>query len=384
MEKTLNEYEDMRTVKVYSEIPGTPVKEPDEIGTLVHDAYFFNRKTKPKIRFLADGDERKECGFLLSRLTKEALTAAFSNDATDIINAVLEILSRSLLLKLVIKDHETIHLFFVAPIEIGITDKGKETKLFVVILKKSTGKLSWQPNSQIDMFGFDSMLPVEKMPESTKTFFTMDGNRSMRSQNISELYDIEEWFKMNMTDTFPSTDIEECVDHGYRISCKYKTDYIDPLEGYSPSTKRINRSAFYRIDNWYDLQCAIENSIVIEIIPGHSRQIFMVFRCKETVGYEVIRRADIDADYTVKKINGRLRAVGPFDYEKKDTQFFSVAFSPVVVDKDYGDEEFAVTAVFPGYPDLNPLFDGLNEGDIILGSEVNARRLQPVAPEEKD
>ena len=64
--------------------------------------------------------------------------------------------------------------------------------------------------------------------------------------------------------------------------------------------------------------------------------------------------------------------------------FFSAAFSPVVVDPDYGTEEFAITAVFPGYPELNPLFDGLNEGDIILGSEVNARRLQPVAPEEND
>ena len=385
MEKTLNDFKDMRVAKVYKDILGIPeVKEPDEIGTLVHDAYYFNRQRKPKIVFLADSDEQKESGFLVSRITKEGLTASVSNDATDIIKAVLEIIGRSLLLKVVIENHETIHLFFIAPVEIGITDKKKPTKLFAVTLKRSIGKLSWHPNSEINMFGFDSMKPVETIPESTIKYFTFDGNKIMRAQNISELYDIENFFKENYPETFPSTDVEACIDRAYRRACQFKTDYINPLEGYSPSTKMQNRSAFYQIENWYDLQCAIEKSIVMEIIPGNLRQIYMVFRCKEIVGYEVIRRADIDADYTVRRINGCLRAVGSFEYEKRDTVFFSAAFSPVVVDPDYGTEEFAITAVFPGYPELNPLFDGLKEGDIILGSEVNARRLQPVAPEEND
>lgn len=381
--KTLNDFKNMRIAKVYENILGIPrVVEPDEIGTIVHDAYFFNKKIKPKIKFLIDSDEYKESGFLLSKLTEEGIIASFSNKAEDLIKAILEIVGRSLLIKVVIKNHETIQLFFTSPVEIGITTRKKLTKNFVVTLKKTIGKLSHQPNSEINMFGFDSIIPIEKIPKSEKIFFTIDGNRLMRAPNVSELYDIENFFKENYPEKFPSTDVEACIDHAYRKSCQFKTDYINPLEGYTPSTKRHNQNAFYQIENWYDLQCAIENSIVMEIIPGNGRQVYMVFRCKENVGYEVIRHADVDAEYKVKNINGCLRAVGPFEYEKKDTKFFTVAFSPVIVDKEYKTEEFAVTSVFPGYPNLNPLFDGLIEGSIIYGSEVNARRLQPTAEEE--
>lgn len=386
--KTLNDFEDMRITKVYKNMLLTPeIKEHDEIASMIHDAYFFNyyyskEKIEPKIKFVIDDEQHSKDGFIISRMTEEALKASLSKNVDDIVDSILEVIYRSLLLKIIIKDHETVELYFIAPIEIGVTKRKKLTNKFVITLKRSIGKLSHGPNSYINMFRLDSIRPVSKIPKLV-TLFTIKGNETMKAQNCSEIYDIEDYFKNKNPEMFPSTDIEACIDHAFRTSCKFKTDYIRPLEGYTPSTKRRNCSAFNTIENWYDLQCAIEKSVVVEIIPGHNRQIFIVFKCKEAVGYEVIRQADIDAEYTVKSINGCLRAVGPFEYVKKNTAFFTVALDPVIVDKDHKKEEFAATSVFPGYPKINHLFDGLNEGDVIYGSEVIARELQPVMLEEK-
>lgn len=108
----------------------------------------------------------------------------------------------------------------------------------------------------------------------------------------------------------------------------------------------------------------------------------MVFSSTLVIGYHVVMRAFDNEQYTVKRIDGRLKAIGPVDMVKEDTGLFTVALAPVVrLGDDYGDEEFGLFRAFPGRPEIHPFTRGLKEGDVISGSEVNARRLQPVAPD---
>ena len=146
---------------------------------------------------------------------------------------------------------------------------------------------------------------------------------------------------------------------------------------------RENKSLFYKVGHWEEFANLTEQSAVLEIVPGIGRQLFMVFSSTLVVGQQVLTRAFEDKKYTVKKIDGRLKAVGPVDIVKEDTGLFTVAFAPVVIiGGDFGDEEFGLFRAFPGRPEIHPFTEGLKEGDVILGSEVNARRLQPADSEQ--
>ena len=185
---------------------------------------------------------------------------------------------------------------------------------------------------------------------------------------------------------FCETDIHAYLNYAYAIANKYKTDFIKPFAGYTSDFKGFghleNKGMFYKIENWPDFADLTDQSVVLEIVPGIDRQLFMVFSSPLVIGYRVMMRAFDNEQYTVKRIDGRLKAIGPVDMVKEDTGLFTVALAPVVkLGDDYGDEEFGLFRAFPGRPEIHPFTRGLKEGDVISGSEVNARRLQPVAPD---
>ena len=187
---------------------------------------------------------------------------------------------------------------------------------------------------------------------------------------------------------FSETDVHAYLNYAYVVANKYKTDYIKPLSGHIFDFKGFgpwkNKGMFYKVRQWEDFATLTEQSVVLEIVPGIGRQLFMVFSSTLIVGYHVVTRAYDDKKYTVKMIDGRLKAIGPVDMVKEDTGLFSVALAPVVkIGDDYGDEEFGFFRAFPGRPEIHPFTEGLKEGDVISGSEVNARRLQPAALEQE-
>ena len=191
---------------------------------------------------------------------------------------------------------------------------------------------------------------------------------------------------------FCETDVRAYLNYAYIVANKYKTDFIKPLSGHISDFDikgfghRKNKGMFYKVRHWEDFASLTEQSVVLEIVPGINRQLFMIFRSTLIVGYHVLTRAYDDKKYIVKMIDGRLKAIGPVDMVKEDTGLFTVAFAPVVKiggDCDYGDEEFGLFRAFPGRPEIHPFTRGLKEGDVISGSEVNARRLQPAALEQE-
>ncbi len=197
-------------------------------------------------------------------------------------------------------------------------------------------------------------------------------------------------FKTAVKDVEPAvfceTDVHAYLNYAYAIANKYKTDFIKPFAGYTSDFKGFghleNKGMFYKIENWPDFADLTDQSVVLEIVPGIDRQLFMVFSSTLVIGYHVVMRAFDNEHYTVKRIDGRLKAIGPVDRVKEDTGLFTVALAPVVrLGDDYGDEEFGLFRAFPGRPEIHPFTRGLKEGDVISGSEVNARRLQPVAPD---
>lgn len=187
---------------------------------------------------------------------------------------------------------------------------------------------------------------------------------------------------------FSETDVQAYLNYAYGIANKYKTGFIKPLAGHIPDFKgfgaRENKSLFYKLEKWPDFTELAKESVALEMVPGINRQVFLVFSSKQVIGYHVVIRAFDHERYTVKRIDGRLKAIGPVDMVKEDTGLFSVAFAPVVkLGDDYGDEEFGLFRAFPGRPEIHPFTKGLEEGDVISGAEVNARRLQPAAPGRK-
>jgi hypothetical protein len=215
-------------------------------------------------------------------------------------------------------------------------------------------------------------------------------NESLRSEKNSVRI-VPPSFETAPKDSEPSvfceTDVHAYLDYAYVVANKYKTDFLNPLAGYISDDfrgwgARENKSLFYKVGDWEEFATLTEQSVVLEIVPGINRQLFMVFSSTLIVGYHVLTRAFDDKKYEVKMIDGRLKAIGPVDIVKEDTGLFTVAFAPVVKkEDDYGDEEFGHFRAFPGRPEIHPFTDGLKEGDVISGSEVNARRLQPIAPD---
>ena len=140
--------------------------------------------------------------------------------------------------------------------------------------------------------------------------------------------------------------------------------------------RRVNNA-----DGWTGFADLLHNAVVTEFIPGNNGRIFMIFEADRVIRDIDYSCAYDDEQYLIKRINGCLKAIGPFDRVKEESTWFTAVFSPVEAEDGHGAEGYAFSGAFPGRPDLNPLVEGLEEGDMIYGSEVNARRLQPVVPE---
>ena len=122
-----------------------------------------------------------------------------------------------------------------------------------------------------------------------------------------------------------------------------------------------NESYFYNINYWSELLELVDTSSLKAIEPGKNRQIYLVFDAKEKIGVHIDAIAEEDEEYTIRNIGGMLHPIGPVRFVRKDTSVFTIVFTPKRIKDDYNSEKFVWTRVFPGYPYVNYLLDGLKE-----------------------
>ena len=407
--ETLDDYKDMRADICFFDVLGIPVTiNHDHTCSMVFDAYYFG-KSEPEMRFINEFAVSSESGFLTSALTTNGVKAALSNNPDDIADALCDMVARSLLLSVLIESRERIHLIYEAPIPIGVTDRKESTRHYAIVFQRKTGKRGRGKNSEIETYALASATPVSKHMMPGKTFFYVGGNNVYSHPKAVGLKTVDtedglafsfESSFLKSSDTDGSGGLSRAADDKVRRALEL-CGYID--EGRKDCFTRFPKTAigtypdlvfekdhdatadragrFNNADCWIGFSDLLHKAAVAEFIPGNDGRIFMVFEADQVIRHCDHSCAYDDERYLMKRIDGCMKAVGPVDRVKEETRWFTAVFAPAEPENGPGTGGYAFSGAFPGRPDLNPLVDGLEEGDMIYGSEVNARRLQPVVPE---
>lgn len=403
--ESLDDYKDMRADICFFDVLNIPVViNHDHTHSMVFDAYFFG-KSKPEMKFINEFAVSGESGFLAFSLTTNGLKAALSNNPDDIVNALCDMVARSLLLSVLIESHERLHLIYEAPIPIGVTDQKDLSRKYDIIFQKKTGKRGCGKNSEIETYALASAFPVSEhiMPE--KTFFRVGGNNVYSHPRAIglDIKDLENDVPRVAVSRASDADdngglspaVADEVERALEL-CGYRDDgrkdcffrfpktsigtYRNLVLGKENHASEDRAGKLSNAVVWTGFADFLHKAAVAEFVPGNDGRIFMVFEAEQVIRYSDYSCAYDDEQYLMKRIGGCLTAVGPVDRVKEETRWFTAVFAPVESEDGHGNGEYAFSGTFPGRPDCNPLVEGLEEGDMIYGSEVNARRLQPVVP----
>ena len=396
--ETLDDFKDMRANKCFFGFLSIPVAiNHDATHTMVYDAHFFS-KSNPGMKFINEFSLPEESGFLASALTTNGMKAALSSRTEDIMGTIDDMVARSLLLSVLIESRETIHLIFQAPIPIGVTDRKELTRNYDIVFRKSTGKRGWKKNAEIRMYALASAVPVSEDIRPGKTFFRVGGNNvdshpeAVGLESVNSEADVMLRLELpfpDASDTDGKGGLSRAADDEVRRAmelCGFISEgrkdcfkvFPDTVIGTYPD-HAAGKTMFSPADDPADLASLAKGSAVTEILPEDDGRIFMILET-EHFRYVAMSCAYDDEEYIMRRIDGRLKAVGPVDRVQEKTKFYTAAFAPAGTGNGQGTEEYVFSGAFPGRPDINPLLDGLEEGDMLYGSEVNARRLQPIVP----
>ena len=407
--ETLDDYKDMRAERCFFNFLGIPVTiSHDYTQSMVFDAYYFG-KSKPEMKFINEFAWSGESGFLTSALTANGLKASLSSNTDDIVNALCDMVARSLLLSVLIESHERIHLIYEAPIPIGVIPQNGLTRKYEIVYQEKKGKRGRNKYSEIDIYALASAFPVSESIIPGKTFFRVGGNNvyshpkavGLESTDTGDGFAFKiELFSPSASDTDGNGGLSRAADDEVRRAlelCGYVNEgrkdcftrfpktvigtYPDLVFRTEDNAAADRAGKIKNADGWTGFADLLHNAAVAEFIPGNDGRIFMVFEADQIIRHIDFSCAYEDEQYMITRIGGCLKPVGPVDRVKEETRWFTAVFAPVKSKASHGAGEYAFSEAFPGRPDLNPLVEGLEEGDMIYGSEVNARRLQPVIPE---
>ena len=271
-----------------------------------------------------------------------------------------------------IKYENVFYIRFKAPLDVGIVNLSQTTNQFILTFRRKTlkhGRLITE-NNENEAFVLESAFPVAND-------FKLRKNTMAKNDNGEYEY-TEEGIIVH----HPS-DLHECIYKAITDGQTVLPPQINRFCYNGADADVKNESYFYNINYWSELLELVDTSSLKAIEPGKNRQIYLVFDAKEKIGVHIDAIAEEDEEYTIRNIGGMLHPIGPVRFVRKDTSVFTIVFTPKRIKDDYNSEKFVWTRVFPGYPYVNYLLDGLKEGDIIYGSEVNARNLSPIAPDKK-
>lgn len=382
--KTLSDFPDIRSTKWIDDIPC-----PDRIHEMFNLVYLSGVE-KPEIIFIDDNHISKEGFFESIALTEDEQNKiylkAYGFCEENIF--VESLIDRSELLELMLCLDSRIVFKFKAPLPVGFSQNLEITNKFAVIMEpykyryhklKTNSTHTWYVCNKVKPIGNDDF-------NNRKLFCKTRGNSMYEIENDydrnecnAKLADlcIQEGFSKRLI-----ADLDVLMTKMYTNANKYISEHVDPLYMHGANSKVENASRFFMIDTWEKFMDILSATTLVDVLPGCDRQIHVILRADTDIGMDVTSSADDDKKYTIELIDGELRPVGPVNWERESTDVIAITFTPVIVEPDYNTAKFAVTRVKPGYPhEVNPYLDGLKEGDVIYGSEVNARRLHPVAPE---